>query len=771
MAIKFKLKLFKKKKINKSQISVPYESSSSDGSIEEDKLLTGQHTDSYDSESNISNATVLIHQFDAYDGNLVNSYKYNSFSIEKDLQSVVKTNSVSMTKLIQSINTNRSKFQLRYYIYDKQAFEGSILKDSKEPFDIFAKPNGINHKSCRYVLHSLTKNIKEALEEGESELHAMDFFAPNLQQLDRKTLWRVKFFINELFPRDGCSLKGNKLESLIASTDLLIVVISTRLILSLLPGGILSWACYEEFTIQDAAADYHPTNFYNIIPKCLPSINHPHILQEFLDLVVLIWSNTDLGNTNLYDLLYVASSICFKEPRSFNDYTYEDDDDYKDIYYKKQYYCQRNLAFQRLFSSYLRNILHEGKVSERLIPTTNELDLFRYPPNFYQTEFVEYGLVVSVPKHKLESEDFDFGDIVRQIGASKASAYSFHPLFFDESMFLEKLCAKPYETLSANVSDLSLEYLSIFDRSSTLYDKIKHHDRLFTEVIEEDADNSFSMEDSVKVSKIVISEWFFNTWKQETLMGKLKSTFIFELKQKIGQISWLVITTDDNARCEFLQKNGGEFVDPEMTEMMTFNGPASPVANGDHGMFTISEAEELLNNQRKDRQRKQRKEVEEVEEVEKVEESGEYEDYEKSEIKSIVKNRLTNEPGEAVPNNLKASEPTFADPNELRNVEILGRTFTEDEIVMPQKQKRQSSASSKKRRHSERDSVQDTSSVTMINMSNDSVNATAKTVAWPMNIPFDNAVAGACAVDDSYMPLGLKTSPRCSSLKSLAGKA
>ncbi|GMM36347.1 hypothetical protein DASC09_036720 [Saccharomycopsis crataegensis] len=596
-----------RKKIDKSQISTPYE-------IEQQILMTPETSESEEEEQQQQQQQ---EKFGAIDNH---NYKYNSFLIEKNFQQLLNIKEVPMEELLQNLNVNRNKAQSRYYIYDNSAFQASIIANTNK-FDIFTKPNGITHKSCRHVLHGLIKRLKDSIVSNPKKFpySAMEIFSPTLVQLQHDKLFQTKAFINELFPHDGCSLRGPKLTQAIDSTDILTIIISLRVLISLLPNGLITGANYEKFIIEEASEKFHESSFYSILPLCLPTDNHPYLLQEYLDLLIVVWCN--LANSSidsLMDLLYISSALCFQTPDT-NGEKFD-----KDIYFFKQFYSVRNEAFQRLFISYVRNLLHEGKIRGNSLPNLIDLNVFNYPPQPYQTSFIEYGLVISVPRHKLTVPNLS--DLVTNISNAKTTVYSSHDvLYFDEGVFLRKFCKNPYVTLKSNVSELSLEYLKMFDNDHKLYNMIQQQQQHQQQQQQHTKSANFSdlcpyssndIADSVRVSKLVMTSWFFNTWKFETSMGNLSSTFIFELKGKIGQVNWLVITCDDQPRGVLDSDN---CIDPELINVQKNNlrnsgiansagstAPAVTAADGvrsatpiidslisEDDMFVISEAEEL----------------------------------------------------------------------------------------------------------------------------------------------------------------------------------
>lgn len=545
-----KLSLFKRR-LSKSQISCP---------CEPEVLLPTPDSSVKDNSSDTNQESLQDHT-------LIESR--NSFSIENGLHRVVSSDS-DLTA-IQNLNDGRSRLMSRYYIFDKPVFEASLLLN--EAYDIFAKSGAVTHLACGHVLPGLIQVLRERIKNGKSELSATEVFAPTLEQLRTEKLLHTKTFITQLFPHQGCSLrKGPKLMEILHAADTETIVISIRVLILLLPGGLLTGANFEEFVAKEEKLskllNKTVNGFYQILPTCLPTDIHPYLLQQFLELVVTAWSGLTLGTLDLLmDVAYSALALCFHTPP--DDGLFD-----KDLYFYKQFYAVRNAAFQRILIGYMT--AQHGM----LLPPG-----LSYPPQKYQTPFVEHGLVVLVPKHRISKGNLC--DLVDSIAKSQALVYLLQDaLYFDEGVFLRRFCRDPYRTLSCDVSQTSLDYLEVFDNDKELLERVKQKKAF--EGKPDSMNSSEMVENLIRVSKLVMSRWFVNTWKYETLMGNLCLTFVFELKKPIGQVNWLIITCDG-------QKRGTVHdgcVDPERQKEKEVKSLIIDMVNDQDGMFVISEEEE-----------------------------------------------------------------------------------------------------------------------------------------------------------------------------------
>lgn len=549
-----------------------------------------------------------------------NFEKLNSFSIEKSISKLVldnyndDTTNQSVVSVAQTLNQERNKMECRFYVYDRSAFEKSIILQKK--FNIFGKKeNGIGFVSCKHVLHELVTRLMNKLKEVDSSKNTLNnvniIFSPNLNQIEVKKLHKTKEFIQSLFPHDGCSLKGKKLQKLINFVDIDYIIISIRVLIGLLPnGGLINNDFYQKFSEYEFKNNFNENSFYKVTPLISENDCQAILLQEFLELVILLcWrklektekENIEKRKDSVMDLLNTAAGISLplNENNKVSNLV-----DYKKI-------CiSRNFKFQRIFFSYLRNLKYLQSLNKTSKKTKSHHyyqnvhesillvmkdDIMNYPPIEYQTNFIEYGLVISIDERQMfdpnnntkniyrrrkrcdqdinVNDNKNFFKFLEHVESSQKIWYSNQDFFyFDEQVFLKKFLNDTCDLLSQQASDLSLEYLAKFDFDNQLYNELntrkelrKHNYKLNSNSYpRQNGYGNFESKDEsvfnvVKVSKMIMTNWFYNNWKLDTSMGNLKSTFIFELKQKIGQIQWLILAVE-----EFDSLNSKNCVDPEL---------------------------------------------------------------------------------------------------------------------------------------------------------------------------------------------------------------
>jgi hypothetical protein len=485
--------------------------------------------------------------------------------------------------LIQEAKTNRLKAE-SFYIYDYDAFNNcSMLKPH---FDIFGK--GMTHTSSRYVIHYLTKELKQRLGEidrsraSKQEMNAFsDIFKPSLGQFDHQDIQDANNFIKKMFPYEGCSYTGEKLEKLINKANWITLVLSLRIIWSLLPDAIIPWESFRMFDTQektDGYSDYQ--SFYQQLPLFLPSHNHCCVLFEFLEIFITIFADDYfLDSYAAMDLIFTAGQICFAREEVSE--SIEDEDLTK----LQSFYYQRGYAFHQIFMSYLRSLSKEPTFTKAAIFDTFDIDI--YPPKPYRP-MTQKALTLTVPMDP-ELDKTNYFKLISMAANATSRVYSSNHAFTKfENKFLDKFEINPHKIIENFFSKSSKNYLLKFDpnlnfenfkvnndvtelrrclKDGTIFenkefistfindfnrygfesqrDNGNNSEQFLTDTINLNFNSSLENVSStpVRISKLDISEWFISAWKYETFLGYLQNTAVIKLTKTIGDCDWLIISS------------------------------------------------------------------------------------------------------------------------------------------------------------------------------------------------------------------------------------
>ncbi|KAH3675970.1 hypothetical protein WICMUC_002266 [Wickerhamomyces mucosus] len=529
--------------------------------------------------------------------------------IGKEINVIEKRDFNHLDLIIEAKN-NRLKAEF-FYIYDYEKFNNCSLL--KPDFNIFGKSeqnenHGINHTSSRYIIHYLTKELKKRLydiigKDSKSETNSKnskiyDIFKPSLGQFDDKDIIKSNEFIKSMFPYEGCSYTGSKLESIVQDADWIILVLSLRIIWSLLPGAILTWDSFDQFNTYERSKNYEDFNsFYSKLPLFLPSHNHACILFEFLEIFIIIFKDNYFINFNTaIDLIFTAGQICFNRDAFETRFTHNnsnnnnlntiaghDNIQIDDLHDLQKFYYRRGYAFHQVFVSYLRGLSTESSVIFKHL-----FDLFKidqYPPTTYKP-LTQKALTLTVP-HDDELNETNYFKLISMAANATSRIYSSNYSFTKfENKFLDKFEINPYKIIENFFSKSSKNYLLKFDKTLDFDDfKIENHEfielrknlkegtaffensdfistfmndfgrngfnqnneNFMADTINFNFNSKMENVDSlpIRVSKLDISEWFINSWKYETFLGYLQNTVILKLTKTIGDCDWLIITSSE----------------------------------------------------------------------------------------------------------------------------------------------------------------------------------------------------------------------------------
>ncbi|CDO95612.1 unnamed protein product [Kluyveromyces dobzhanskii CBS 2104] len=536
---------------------------------------------------------------ESYESNL-SSQGSTSYSGQDTHESLIKQNRV-----------NRKKSE-QYYIYDFHKYRGPT--DESVPADpnynIFEMKDGINASSARYVIHSLTKAFKEQLltrfshENNNLETDvlkaSMEIFKPNLSHFSSSEINHCKKIIKLFFPWEGCSLNGTALETVIAEhygdisnpKHWTRLILSLRIVWSMLSHGIVPWKCYEEFRKQEARNNHPVMSFYNLLPQCLPNHDYTCSTFEFLEVLVAIISKIDLvvDKNAQMDLIFTAGQVCFVEDQNLKKHMEDNSNDYPDLISLGRLYSTRGTALLHLFVAYLRSLVEEGKVKDFYLIDNFHIDT--YPPHPYKP-ITQTALTLTVPSFSENSNDFN--TLLKHAAKAQSRIYSSnHSFSKQENAFLDIFEEDPYKIFDTIFSKSSKRYLYKFDKNfdpkslrrstesgfqqglstigendqyaaATWIEHCKGQDfSEFLNVLDDSGlgegtlafDNSnfnFSMKKQpstenlspVRVSKMPLSEWFISSWKYETFLHKVQNTLLIKLTKRVGDCDWLVLSTDE----------------------------------------------------------------------------------------------------------------------------------------------------------------------------------------------------------------------------------
>lgn len=472
------------------------------------------------------------------------------------------------------------------YIYDYAAFNACAML--KPGFDIFEE--GLTHTSVRYVVHHLTKELKSRLGEvvrstaTKQQLAVFhDIFKPSLGQFDEGDIQETNEFIRAMFPYRGCSINGDELEKRVGRANWITVILSLRIIWSLLPQAIVPWESYHRFSAQEQKDGYkNYQSFYQQLPLFLPSHNHSCVLFEFLEILIAVFQDDYFLDVNsALDLVFTAGQVCFGR----KNYVEEAGDD--DLHTLQTFYYQRGYAFHHIFVSYLRSLSKEPTFTKTSLLPTFSIDV--YPPKPYNP-VSQKALTLTVPMDDT-LKTTNYTKLISLAANATSRIYSSNHAFTRyENTFLDKFESNPHKIIENFFSKSSRNYLLKFDseldfdnfkvskeitsmrkniRDGTLSD---HHefvstfindfnrygfesrstmgnnpDAFLADTINLNFDSNLQSSDSapVRLSKLDISEWFINAWKYETFLGYLQNTAVIKLTKTIGDCDWLIIASHE----------------------------------------------------------------------------------------------------------------------------------------------------------------------------------------------------------------------------------
>ncbi|CCH41949.1 Cell surface glycoprotein [Wickerhamomyces ciferrii] len=491
--------------------------------------------------------------------------------------------------LVIEAKNNRLKSEF-FYIYDYEKFNNCSLL--KENFDVLSSGQ-ITHNSSRYVIHYLTMELKKRLKEIRSNVNATkqelnmiyDVFKPSLGQFDDKDIIDANDFIRSLFPYEGCSFTGEKLEKLIAQSNWITLILSLRIVWSLLPNAILPWKSFHKFNESEKRSNFtNKQSFYQVLPTFLPSHNHACVLFEFLEVLLYIFSdNYFLDLNHSVDLIFTAGQICFNRDE-FKPSKSQNDDDLNEL---QSFYYKRGYSFYQIFISYLRSLAEEASFNDKVLLET--FKIHEYPPSPYKP-VTQKALTLTVPADE-DLEETNYFKLISNASNATSRIYSSNHTFTKfENKFLDKFEINPHKIIEHFFSKSSKNYLLKFDKNlnfenfkvgndinefrknlknGTLFENkelISTFINDFSRYGFEGNNNAANQNESfvadtinfnfnskmenvdnnpVRVSKLEISEWFINAWKYETFLGYLQNTVILKLTKTIGDCDWLIITSNE----------------------------------------------------------------------------------------------------------------------------------------------------------------------------------------------------------------------------------
>ncbi|SCW00351.1 LAFE_0C02278g1_1 [Lachancea fermentati] len=538
-------------------------------------------------------------------------------------------------QILKEKNFNRKQSE-RYYIYDFTLYRGPTDESatSDPTFDIFQKKEGINPTSARYVIHYLTRYFKETLiDDGIAQgsrdtgsiKSAIEIFKPNLSHFSNQEIEGATRILKSFFPWDGCSLNGKVLEESIKKSfgnHKNKLILALRIIWSHLPQGIIPWEAYLKFCAIESKQNFSKMCFYNFLPRVLPDHDYTCCAFEFLEILVAIISKVDMvvDKYTQMDLIFTAGQVCFVSTPDLRNYIKNKSSDSPDLIALVKVYQAKGEALYRLFVSYLRSLVEEGKIKDFYLIDTFQID--DYPPKPYKP-MTQRALTLTVPQLPNPDEN-NFNELMTLAAKASTRIYSSNHTFTKmDNTFLDKFEEDPYKVVTSLFSRSSKRYMYKFDdkfdpeifknfgmRSgfgsglqslgpgdqyavATWINSCK--DKGFNDFLSVLDDNNFgegtlalgssnfkSAKDEapafppVRVSKMDVSEWFISSWKYETFLSKVKNTLVIKLTKRIADCEWLVITTDERvgSQCYLTPCKSGDSAKEQ--EWSKFNTPPLP---------------------------------------------------------------------------------------------------------------------------------------------------------------------------------------------------
>ncbi|QLL31064.1 hypothetical protein HG536_0A08810 [Torulaspora globosa] len=476
----------------------------------------------------------------------------------------------------------------RYYIYDSKAY---LNADKSERFDIFEKPGAINPTSTRYVIQYLINRTRELILQNEDSKVLLQVFKPNLHHFSQKEVVEVTSVLKNLFPHDGCSLKGDDLATAIKANfkeRINTLSLALRILWNQFPLGIMPWDSYHRFVKWERENGYPLESFHFRLSKFLPNKDYTFCVFAFLEFIlcILLQNNKQLiHKSGQMDLIFTAGPTCFTRER-----TEDPDDDLPPVI---RSYHNRGSALHRLFVGYLRSLNHEGKVNDFYLSDIFHID--QYPPAAY-TARSSKALTLTIPFES--SKGNDFTTLIYQAATAKQRFYSSKTSFSKvENNFLDQFEDQTLRVITTFFSESSNRYITTFDNgfNTEVLDNSENgkqgpkvgddqyavatwlqfakEQNSFDELLgmleggncaeggtlalgaggmtlqqpmklqRERADDS-----KVRVGKMDVTEWIISAWKNDMFMGKVQNTLLIKLTKKIGECNWLVITCERQQR-------------------------------------------------------------------------------------------------------------------------------------------------------------------------------------------------------------------------------
>lgn len=395
--------------------------------------------------------------------------------------SLVNDKDLNHLDLVIEAKNNRLK-QEYFYIYDYDKFNDCSL--IKPNFNILNAKEQINHKSTRYVIHYLTKELKQRFKTfNNKQMDSFyEIFKPSLGQFNDDDIKVANQFLRSLFPFEGCSYTGEKLEKMISKVSYITLILTLRIIWSLLPGAILSWESFKKFQSFEKSNNYQNyESFYHDLPKFLQSHNHGCVLFEFLEILLAIFTSDEyfLDLNNSIDLIFTAGQICFNrdELDKENTHTKQNDpldESCDDLNKLQEFYYKRGYSFYQIFKSYLRSLSKEQSFNNTFL-----LDIFKideYPPKAYKP-VTQKALTLKIPFDEENFNDINYFKLISNASNSSRRIYSSNYTFTKfENKFLDKFEFNPYKIVDCFFSNSSKNYLLKFDKNLDFKDfkDLKH---------------------------------------------------------------------------------------------------------------------------------------------------------------------------------------------------------------------------------------------------------------------------------------------------------
>lgn len=473
----------------------------------------------------------------------------------------------------------------KYYIYDSKAY---LNADKNERFDIFEKPGRINPTSTRYVIQFLINHTRELILQNEDSKQLLQVFKPNLHHFSQKEVVEVRNVLKNLFPHDGCSLKGEELATAIKinfKDKIGTLSMALRILWNQFPLGIVPWESYHRFVKWETENGYPLESFHFRLSKFMPNKDYTFCVFAFLEFIlcILLQKNKQLIDKSVQlDLIFTAGPTCFTRERIL-----DTEDDLPPVI---RSYHNRGNALYRLFVGYLRSLSHEGKVNDFYLSDIFHID--QYPPTPYRARSSK-ALTLTIPFDHCNGNDFT--SLIYQAATAKQRFYSSKTSFSKvENIFLDQFEDETLRVITTFFSESSNRYITTFDNgfnadvldSSTgakqpakvgddqyavaTWLQFAKEQNSFDELLgmleggncaegatlalggggmtlqqpmklnRERSENS-----KVRVGKMDVTEWIISAWKNEMFMGKVQNALLIKLTKKIGECNWLVITCEN----------------------------------------------------------------------------------------------------------------------------------------------------------------------------------------------------------------------------------